>query len=396
MEMDIFYKFRQLAEVRRSMEKNCSDFFNIVLEDITSPTEAVVNGRPTLLVGTNNYLGLTFNKECIEAACLAAEKEGTGTTGSRMANGTFAGHIALEHELSEFYGRTHTIIFSTGYLANLAILSTAVGPGEVILLDADCHASIYDGCRLGGAEVIRFRHNDVSDLEKRLQRLVKRETNVLIVVEGLYSMMGDRAPLADIVSLKQKYGAYLVVDEAHSLGVLGENGRGLTEEAGVEDLVDFVIGTFSKSLGAIGGFCTSNHPELELIRYASRPYIFTASLSPSTIASTRTALKIIRSQPELRKRLWDNANFLYERIKGLGYEVGPAASPIIAVHYRNVEEAFAMWNSLLQRGIYVNMVLPPATPGGGALLRCSLSAAHSREQIERIGEAFASLAGFHT
>ena len=209
-------------------------------------------------------------------------------------------------------------------------------------------------------------------------------------------MMGDRAPLADIVSVKQKYGAYLVVDEAHSLGVLGENGRGLTEEAGVEDLVDFVIGTFSKSLGAIGGFCTSNHPELELIRYASRPYIFTASLSPSTIASTRTALKIIRSQPELRKRLWDNAIFLYERLKGLGYEVGPAASPIIAVHYRNVEEAFAMWNSLLQSGIYVNMVLPPATPGGGALLRCSLSAAHSKEQIERIGEAFASLAGFHS
>ena len=394
--MDIFYKFRQLAEVRRSMEKNCSDFFNIVLEDISSPTEAVVNGRPTLLLGTNNYLGLTFNKECINASCLAAEKEGTGTTGSRMANGTFAGHIALEHELSDFYGRTHTIIFSTGYLANLAILSTAVGPGEVILLDADCHASIYDGCRLGGAEVIRFRHNDVRDLEKRLQRLVKRETNVLIVVEGLYSMMGDRAPLADIVSVKQKYGACLVVDEAHSLGVLGENGRGLTEEAGVEDLVDFVIGTFSKSLGAIGGFCTSNHPELELIRYASRPYIFTASLSPSTIASTRTALKIIRSLPELRKRLWDNANFLYERIKGLGYEVGPAASPIIAIHYRNVEEAFAIWNSLLQRGIYVNMVLPPATPGGGALLRCSLSAAHSKEQIERIGEAFASLAGSRT
>jgi 8-amino-7-oxononanoate synthase len=394
--MDIFYKFRQLAEVRRSMEKNCSEFFNIILEDISSPTEAVVNGRQTLLFGTNNYLGLTFDKECIKASCLAAEKEGTGTTGSRMANGTFAGHIALEQELSDFYGRTHTIIFSTGYLANLAILSTAVGPGEVILLDADCHASIYDGCRLGGAEVIRFRHNDVRDLEKRLQRLVKRETNVLIVVEGLYSMMGDRAPLADIVSVKQKYGAYLVVDEAHSLGVLGENGRGLTEEAGVEDLVDFVIGTFSKSLGAIGGFCTSNHPELELIRYASRPYIFTASLSPSTIASTRTALKIIRSQPELRKRLWDNANFLYERIKGLGYEVGPAASPIIAVHYRNVEEAFTMWNSLLQRGIYVNMVLPPATPDGGALLRCSLSAAHSKEQIERIGEEFASLADFHT
>jgi len=265
----------------------------------------------------------------------------------------------------------------------------------VILLDADCHASIYDGCRLGGAEVIRFRHNDADDLEKRLQRLAQRNTNVLIVVEGLYSMMGDRAPLADIVAVKNKYGAYLVVDEAHSLGVLGKNGRGLAEEAKVEDSVDFIIGTFSKSLGAIGGFCTSNHPELNLVRYASRPYIFTASSSPSTIASTRTALKIIRSQPELRLRLWDNANSLYERLKELGYKVGPAPSPIIAVRYKNVEDAFTIWNGLLERDIYVNMVLPPATPDGGALLRCSLSAAHTKKQIEKIGNAFASLLGLH-
>jgi 8-amino-7-oxononanoate synthase len=193
--------------------------------------------------------------------------------------------------------------------------------------------------------------------------------------------------------VKNKYDAYLVVDEAHSLGVLGQNGRGLAEEANVEDSVDFIIGTFSKSLGAIGGFCTSNHPELNLIRYASRPYVFTASSSPSTVASTRTALQIMRSQPELRKQLWDNANFLYERLKDLGYNVGPEPSPIIAVGYDNVEEAFAIWNGLLELDIYVNMVLPPATPAGGALLRCSLSAAHSREQIERIGDAFASLAG---
>jgi 8-amino-7-oxononanoate synthase len=261
----------------------------------------------------------------------------------------------------------------------------------VILLDADCHASIYDGCRLGGAEVIRFRHNDIGDLEKRLQRLEKRNTNVLIVAEGLYSMMGDRAPLAEIASLKNKYGAYLVVDEAHSLGVLGKNGRGLAEEAGVEESVDFVIGTFSKSLGAIGGFCSSNHPELNLIRYASRPYIFTASSSPSTIASTRTALRIMRAKPELQHQLWDNANLLYQRLKGLDFNVGPEASPIIAVRYANVEDAIVIWNGLLERGIYVNMVLPPATPDGGALLRCSLSAAHSTEQIEKIGDAFASL-----
>jgi 8-amino-7-oxononanoate synthase len=184
--MAIFDKFQPLAEARQAMEENCSNFFNIVMEDISSSTEAVVNGRPVLLAGTNNYLGLTFNKECIRASCLAVEKEGTGTTGSRMANGTFAGHVALEQELSDYFGRSHTIVFSTGYIANLAMLSTIVGPGEVILLDADCHASIYDGCRLGGAEVIRFRHNDAADLEKRLRRLEKRNTNVLIVVEGLY------------------------------------------------------------------------------------------------------------------------------------------------------------------------------------------------------------------
>lgn len=391
MKMSIFDKFKKLAEARQSMEKNHSDFFNIVMENIISATEAVVKGQPVLLAGTNNYLGLTFNAQCIQASCRAVEKEGTGTTGSRMANGTFAGHIALEQELSNFFNRSKTIVFSTGYVTNLAMLSTLVGPGEVILLDADCHASIYDGCRLGGAEVIRFKHSDTADLEKRLRRLEKRNTNVLIVVEGIYSMMGDRAPLADIVSLKNKYGAYLMVDEAHSLGVLGENGRGLAEEERVEDSVDFIVGTFSKSLGSIGGFCTSNHPELDLMRYASRPYVFTASSASSAIASIRVALQIIGSQPELRRRLWESAINLYQRLKNLGYTVGPEPSPIIAIHYSDVDEAFTVWNGLLERSVYVNMVLPPATPDGGALLRCSLSAAHSKEQIKRIGDAFASL-----
>jgi 8-amino-7-oxononanoate synthase len=391
--MSVFDKFQKLAEARQAIEENHCNFFNIVMEDIHSATEAVINGRPMLLAGTNNYLGLTFNEQCIQASCRAVKKDGTGTTGSRMANGTFAGHLALEQELSDFFGKNKTIVFSTGYVANLAILSTIVGSGEVILLDADCHASIYDGCRLGGAEVIRFRHNDAADLEKRLKRLEKRDTNVLIVVEGIYSMMGDRAPLSNIVALKNKYGAYLVVDEAHSLGVLGKTGRGLAEEANVEDSVDFIIGTFSKSLGAIGGFCTSNHPELDLIRYSSRPYIFTASSASSAIASTRTALRILHSQPELRHRLWDNANHLYQRLKSLGCSVGPEPSPIIAISYNDMDEAVAVWNGLLERSIYVNMVLPPATPDGGVLLRCSLSAAHSKEQVERIGEAFASLTG---
>jgi 8-amino-7-oxononanoate synthase len=391
--MTIFDKFQPLAAARRELEQNASAFFNVVMEEIVSGTEAVVNGRRMILAGSNNYLGLSFDPDCIEAACRAARREGTGTTGSRMANGTFAGHVALEKELAAYFGRRRAIVFSTGYIANLAILSTVVGPGEIILLDADCHASIYDGCRLGGAEVIRFRHNDVEDLEKRLRRLEKRQTNVLVVAEGLYSMLGDRAPLAEIVALKQKYGAYLMVDEAHSLGVLGQNGRGLAEEADVEDGVDFVVGTFSKSLGAIGGFCVSNHAELDLVRYASRPYVFTASSSPSIIASTRQALKILSTRPELRRQLWKNANRLYQHLQDLDFDLGPEASPIVAVRLENKADAFALWNGLVERGVYVNLVLPPATPDGHSLLRCSVSAAHTPEQMDNICRAFTTVRG---
>jgi 8-amino-7-oxononanoate synthase len=389
--MAIFDKFRQLAETRRELAESGVESINVVMERIISPTEAVINGRHTILVGTNNYLGLTFDPDCIDAACKAAHEQGTGTTGSRMANGTYANHVALERELADFFNCRSAIVFSTGYVANLGMLSALAGPDDVILLDGDCHASIYDGCRLGGAEVIRFRHNNVADLEKRLRRLGERSENALILVEGIYSMLGDRAPLADIAALKSEYGAYLLVDEAHSVGVLGEHGRGLAEEAGVEDKVDFVVGTFSKSLGAIGGYCVSNHPELELIRYASRPYIFTASPSPSTIASTRAALEVMRSRPELQRRLWDNASKLYQHLQDLGFSLGPEPSPIIAVRLGSVEQALAFWVGLLERGVYVNLVLPPATPDTSPLLRCSVSAGHTPEQVEKICEAFASL-----
>ncbi len=389
--MRIFDKFRKLVESGKALEREFGAFFNIVMEDIISSTEAIINGQRVILAGTNNYLGLSMDPECIRAACLATEKEGTGTTGSRMANGTFSGHVCLERELSDFWGCAHTIVFTTGYGANLAVLSSLAGPGDIVLLDADCHASIYDGCRMGGAEVFRFRHNNMEDLEKRLHRLQKRDTNILIAVEGLYSMLGDRARLRDIVDLKEKYGAYLLVDEAHSLGVLGKNGRGLVEEADVLKGVDFITGTFSKSLGAVGGFCSSNHKELEILRYASRPYVFTASPSPSNIASARKALEIIRTRPELRERLWENTQTLYSRLSGLGLHLGPEPTPIIPVRYSDPHRALEMWNGLLEKGIYVNMVLPPATPDGSAFLRCSMSAAHTPEQVRQIGDAFARL-----
>jgi hypothetical protein len=260
-----------------------------------------------ILAGTNNYLGLTLDTQCIEAAVRAVREEGTGTTGSRMANGSYSGHVALEKDLADFYGRRWCVVFSTGYVANLGLISALTGPGDVILIDADCHASIYDGCRMSGAEVIRFRHNDVGDLDKRLRRFGGRRANALIVVEGIYSTLGDRAALAEVAAVKQEHGACLLVDEAHSLGVLGERGRGLSEESDVERSVDFIVGTFSKSLGATGGFCVSDHHEAELIRYGSRPYIFTASPSPAVVASTRAALNRLESSLNCVSCCGDNA-----------------------------------------------------------------------------------------
>jgi 8-amino-7-oxononanoate synthase len=388
--MALSAKFAKLAAVHRKLVDDAKDPFAATLE-ICSATEARLDGRSVILAGTNNYIGLTFDPECIAAAKTALEREGTGTTGSRMAGGTRSGHMALETELADFYGRRHCTIFSTGYLANLGVLSTLTGSGDVVLLDADCHASIYDGARMGGAEVIRFRHNDAQDLNKRLRRLGERAQNTLILVEGLYSMQGDRAPLTEIASLKRTYGACLLVDEAHSLGVLGTHGRGLAEECGVETDVDFITGTFSKSLGATGGFCVSDWPELEVMRYASRAYVFTASPSPSVIASTRTALKILRSERSLRDRLWANAERLYAGLIALGYRLGPEASPVLAVFLDSGEHAIGLWRGLIERGVYVNVVLPPAVPGDTALLRVSVSAAHSGAEIDAILSAFTEL-----
>ena len=387
--MSLFDKFQQTRAGRKALaERGVTS--NVVMEKVISPTEAVINGRPMILAGTNNYLGLTFDPGCIDAAANAVRKLGTGTTGSRMANGTYAGHIQLEQELADFFGCKYGMVFSTGYIANLAMLSALTGPGDILLIDADSHASIYDGCRLSGAEIIRFRHNDPGDLEKRLKRLGDRAANTLIVVEGIYSMLGDRASLADIAAVKDKYGAYLLVDEAHSLGVLGQHGRGLAEETGVEESVDFIVGTFSKSLGAIGGFCVSDRPVMDIIGFAARPYMFTASSSPSVIASTRAALQALRTRSELRARLWDNAHKLYRQLQELGFHLGPEPSPVVAVRLESIDNAIAIWKGLLENGIYVNLVTPPATPDGSCLLRCSVSAGHTPEQINRICNAFES------
>lgn len=389
--MSLLDKLDAVAAARKALLPEGIEVFGTPIEEVYSSTAAKIGDRRILFLGTNNYLGLTFAPQCLEAAHKAIDSEGTGTTGSRMANGSYSGHRALEREFAEFYRCHSCIVFTTGYQANLATISGLAGGGDVILIDGDSHASIYDGCRLSGAEIIRFRHNDAQDLEKRLRRLGDRSRSALIIVEGIYSMLGDRTPLAEIVRIKTTYHSTLLLDEAHSLGVLGQTGQGLAEETGLLDEVDFITGTFSKSLGNIGGYCVSKHPQLDQLRYVSRPYIFTASPTPATIASTRAALRLLREGVELRRQLWSNAGTLYARLKELGYQLGPEPSPIIATILDTPQEAIALWRGLLEHGIYVNLMLPPAAPEGKSLVRCSVSAAHSGEQIDFIGETFAVL-----
>jgi len=321
----------------------------------------------------------------------ALKSQGTGTTGSRMANGSYAAHGSLEAELADFFQCPNALVFSTGYTANLGVLTALLVKGDAVLLDSDAHASLYDGCRMSGADVFRFKHNDLQSLERRLARLGDRAANCLIVVEGMYSVLGDCAPLAEIVEIKERYGAMLLVDEAHSLGVFGENGCGVAEAEGVLDKVDFIVGTFSKSLGAMGGFCASQHEILDLFRYVSRPFMFTASPSPAVMATTREALNRLCTRPGLKETLWRNARQLYSGLQELGFELGPEISPVVAVRCKDRETALAQWNKLLQGGVYVNMMLPPATPAGASFLRCSISAAHTPEQIDIIISKFKDL-----
>jgi 8-amino-7-oxononanoate synthase len=367
------------------------DPFSVRFDSVLSPTEGMLKGRRTILLGTNNYLGLTFDPDCIEKSVEATRSQGTGTTGSRIANGSYDGHMRLERALADFYGREHAMVFSTGYQANLGVLSTLVGRGDHLMLDADSHASIYDGSRLGAAEVIRFRHNNPDDLYKRLRRLEGAPGDRLIVVEGIYSMLGDTAPLKEIAAVKRETGAYLLVDEAHSLGVLGQTGRGLAEAAGVEADVDFIVGTFSKSLGSVGGFCVSDSPDFDLMRVVCRPYMFTASLPPGVVASTLEALTKLQAEPVLRANLMRNARRLYDGLQAMGFRTGPEANPIVAVAMPDQETAVVFWKMLLEAGLYLNLALPPATPTDVCLLRTRISAAHSVQQIDTALAIFADV-----
>jgi 8-amino-7-oxononanoate synthase len=391
---DLFDKFDPIiAEKAALLATGVNDPFNLVMEKVHSPTEATVNGRETILVGTYNYMGMTFDPDVIAAGKEALDQYGAGTTGSRVLNGTYQGHRAVEEALKDFYGTSHAMVFSTGYQANLGLMATMAARGEYIILDADSHASIYDGCAMGNADIVRFRHNSVEDLDKRLGRL-PAEAGKLVVLEGVYSMLGDIAPLKEMVAVAKKHGAMVVVDEAHGMGFFGPNGRGVYEAAGVEADVDFVVGTFSKSVGTVGGFVVSNHPKFEVLRLVCRPYVFTASLPPSVVATAATSIRKLKHAHNKRQHLWENSRKLHSGLKAKGFKIATetAESAIIAVLMPGQEACARMWSALIELGVYVNMARPPATPAGMFLLRCSLCAEHRAEQVDIIIDRFVQAA----
>jgi 7-keto-8-aminopelargonate synthetase-like enzyme len=383
---DLFSKFDPLIKQREDLlASGVEDPFSLVMEKVISPTRAICNGRDTILLGTYNYMGMTFDPDVIEAGKKALDEFGSGTTGSRVLNGTYQGHKACEDALKEFYAMDHAMVFSTGYQANLGIISTIAGKGDYIVLDIDSHASIWDGCSLGNAEVVPFKHNDIEAMDKRLGR-IPGDAGKLVVLEGVYSMLGDIAPLKEMIAVAKKHGAMVLVDEAHSMGFIGPNGRGVAEEQGVIDEVDFIIGTFSKSVGTVGGFCVSNHPKFEIMRLVCRPYVFTASLPPSVVATAATSIRKLMHGSNKRAHLWENSKRLHGGLTEMGFTLGTAEpqSAIVAVIMPDLERGAAMWEALLHEGLYVNLARPPATPAGMTLLRCSLCAEHSSEEVETI------------
>ena len=384
--IDLFAKFDDTIRMREQLlSSGVEDPFSLVMEQVLSPTRAVCNGRDTILLGTYNYMGMTFDPDVVAAGQQALIDFGSGTTGSRVLNGTYQGHKEVEEALREFYAMDHAMVFSTGYQANLGIISTIAGKGDYIILDIDSHASIWDGCALGNAEVVPFKHNDIDALEKRLRRMPE-SAGKLVVLEGVYSMLGDIAPLKEMVAVAKRYGAMVLVDEAHSMGFIGEHGRGVAEAQGVIEDVDFIIGTFSKSVGTVGGFCVSNHPKFEIMRLVCRPYVFTASLPPSVVATAATSIRKLMHADDKRAHLWTNSRRLHGGLKALGFQLGTdePQSAIVAVIMPDLEKGAAMWEALLREGLYVNLARPPATPANMTLLRCSLCAEHSDEEVGTI------------
>ena len=386
--MDVFQKCTDFRRVSDAREAGHYLFYR----EIESPQDPVVtmDGQKVVMLGSMNYLGLTSHPKVKEAAIRATEKYGTGCAGSRLLNGTLDIHVHLEDRLAQFMHREAALVFSTGYGVNVGVLSCLLGRHDVALLDSMDHDSILDGVSLSFAKQLKFRHNEAGDLEKKLS-LIEPEKGKLIAVEGVYSMEGDVAPLPEIVQHKKKYAARLFVDEAHSLGVFGEQGRGVAEYFGVEDEVDLVMGTFSKSLATVGGFIAGPFEVVDFIKHNARAQIFTAAIPPGAVAAVEAALDIIETEPERRERLWDNTEYMRGELKGLGFETCGSRSPIISLLVGEDAATFQMAKRLQEEGVFVNPVMTPAVPAGHSMIRTSYMATHNREQLDQALGALAKV-----
>jgi len=349
-------------------------------------SEAIYQGRRIIMCGSNNYLGLTIHPKVREAAKEAVEKFGTSCTGSRFLNGTLEMHLELEHQLADYMGKDAALVFSTGMQVNLGSVSAVVGKGDVVILDKDDHASIVDGARLSWGEIKRFRHNDLADLE-RVLKLVGPDKRKMVVVDGLFSMEGDIAPLPELIPLVKKYNARLMVDDAHGIGVLGR-GKGTAEHFGMTDDVDLIMGTFSKSFASLGGFIAGDKVVVDYIQHTARSLIFSASIPPSNAAAALAALKIMREEPERVDRLTEVGKKMREGFVELGFDIGNSATPVIPIIIGDDVKTFVFWRALLDAGVYVNAIISPATPPGRQLLRTSYMAIHTDEQLDQVLETF--------
>ena len=382
--MGIFEKCSNYRDPDKVIEAGVYPYFRMI-ESQQDPV-VIMDGREIVMCGSNNYLGLTSHPKVKEAAIEAIRKYGTGCAGSRFLNGTLDIHVKLEEKLARFFRKEAALVYATGYQTNLGVLSTVVTRGDVAISDRLNHASIVDGLRLSLGEVRKFKHNDMEDLDQVLEGT--RDRNKLVVVDGVFSMEGDLSPLDEIVALRQHHEFGIMVDDAHGVGVLGDTGRGTAEHFGVEDDVDIIMGTYSKSLATIGGFVVASADIIKYLKHLSRSMIFSASLAPALVAAVSSALDIIEDEPERREKLWDNTRRMMEGFGSYGFNIGEAASPIIPVVVGDDMLAFKMALLLQEEGVFSNPVVSPATPPGRALIRTSYMATHTDEHLDRVLDAF--------
>lgn len=383
--MDLFKRCYEFKEPEKVMEMGLYTYFRCISS--AQEPEVIMDGKKVIMLGSNNYLGLTNHPYIKEKALEAIKKYGSGCAGSRFLNGTLDIHCQLEEKLANFVRKEKALVFSTGFQTNLGVISTLVGKSDVVYIDKLNHASIIDGCRLSFGKVRKFKHNDIKDLEK----LVIEDGECpgkLIVVDGVFSMEGDIFDLPSLIPIAKKYNIRIMVDDAHGIGVLGKNGRGTAEYFNLEDDVDLIMGTFSKSLASVGGFIAGSKEVISWIKHKARPLIFSASPPPASVASVIAAVEIIEREPERREKLWENTKFLMEGLKNEGFDIGNTQTPIIPVIVGEDLMAFKMVQRLQELGVFANPVISPATPPGRALIRNSLMATHTFEHLEKAIEAF--------